>query len=67
MEILSPAGVPPWAFGAALTLVLVFSWLVSRLVLNKFTGSKAPPVFGGIPFIGGLLKFAGVCLRLYPS
>lgn len=58
MGILSPPAVP-WAFGAALTLVLVFSWLLARLLLDKLAVTKAPPVFGGFPLIGGLLKFAG--------
>ena len=42
------------AVGAALAALVVF-----RLLQNRLHG-KYPPVFEGVPFIGGLLKFAGV-------
>lgn len=40
-------------FGVIVTL------LVGRIVLNSFPG-KCPPVFEGVPFIGGLFKFMQV-------
>eukprot|EP00884_Botryococcus_braunii_P003088 jgi/Botrbrau1/12780/Bobra.0238s0017.1 len=59
LGILSAPVLPSWAFGTALTLVLVFSWLLARQILDRLAATKAPPVFGGLPLIGGLLKFAG--------
>ena len=49
---------PPAAY-AAFTLVVVFSVVALRLISNKLP-SKAPPVFEGLPFIGGIIKFAQV-------
>ena len=42
------------ALGAALAALVVL-----RLLQNRLHGSY-PPVFEGVPFIGGLLKFAAV-------
>ncbi len=51
----------------ALTVVAVAALLVvARLVLNKLTGSR-PPVFEGVPFIGGMIKFAKVSLAALRS
>lgn len=41
--------------GLALVGLLIFG----RLLANSFA-TKAPPIFEGIPFIGGILKFAKV-------
>lgn len=56
------------AGGSALQLILV-AFLVAviaaialRMAQNSLP-SKRPPVFEGIPFVGGLLKFAGVSAR----
>ncbi len=49
---------PPAAY-AAFTLVVVLSVIALRLISNKLP-SKAPPVFEGLPFIGGIIKFAQV-------
>jgi hypothetical protein len=35
---------------------------VIRILANAFHGNK-PPIFEGIPFVGGLMKFAGVSAR----
>jgi hypothetical protein len=35
---------------------------VIRILANTFHGNK-PPIFEGIPFVGGLMKFAGVSAR----
>ena len=51
---------PPAAY-AAFTLVVVLSVIALRLISNKLP-SKAPPVFEGLPFIGGIIKFAQVTL-----
>lgn len=37
----------------------VVALAVIRVLANTFHGSK-PPIFEGIPFVGGLMKFAGV-------
>lgn len=50
---------PPWQLGMAVSLVLVAAALVGRVLANSFTG-KRPPIFEGIPYIGGLLKFVAV-------
>lgn len=44
-------------FLPAAALILAASLIVGRVLLNAFPG-KRPPVFEGIPFIGGLLKFS---------
>eukprot|EP00891_Asterochloris_glomerata_P008191 jgi/Astpho2/8191/e_gw1.00120.216.1_t len=53
---------PPAAY-AAFTLGVVLSVIVLRLISNKLP-SKAPPVFEGLPFIGGIIKFAQGPMRL---
>ena len=47
---------------SVLGLALLAAILTLRVVANKIT-FDAPPVFEGLPFIGGLLKFMGVCTR----
>eukprot|EP00877_Chromochloris_zofingiensis_P002450 jgi/Chrzof1/12205/Cz06g25080.t1 len=47
----------------ALACLAVVSLLLGRVLQNQFSGSR-PPVFEGIPFIGGLLKFIGGPMRL---
>lgn len=47
---------------AALTLVLLATLIVGRVMSNKFHGNR-PPVLEGIPFIGGLQKFVKVRLK----
>lgn len=37
----------------------VVALAVIRVLANTFHGSK-PPIFEGFPFVGGLMKFAGV-------
>ena len=49
----------PPAACAAFTLVVVLSVIALRLITNKLP-SKGPPVFEGLPFIGGIIKFAQV-------
>lgn len=45
---------------AVITLAAAVAALaVIRILANTFHGSK-PPIFEGIPFVGGLMKFAGV-------
>jgi hypothetical protein len=47
--------------------VLFAAAVLGRLIFNGLP-SKRPPVFEGIPFIGGLLKFIGVsACRARPS
>lgn len=41
-------------------LLAVVSLIVTRVFANALRGNK-PPVFEGIPFVGGLLKFSKVC------
>lgn len=49
-----------WMVTVAVSLLSLF---VGRLVMNALPG-KTPPVFEGIPFIGGALKFLGGPLKL---
>lgn len=35
---------------------------VIRIIANTFHGNR-PPIFEGVPFVGGLMKFAGVSAR----
>ena len=39
--------------------IILLSVIVGRLFQNSFLGNK-PPIFEGVPFIGGLMKFVGV-------
>lgn len=48
----SPVALLATAAAAVVALVMI------RIMANTFHGSK-PPIFEGIPFIGGLMKFAG--------
>lgn len=41
-------------------LASVFGLLVFSRLVVQMTATKAPPVFEGVPFIGGILKFAKV-------
>ncbi|CAD7702260.1 unnamed protein product [Ostreobium quekettii] len=50
------ASVPAGALWLAATVVALLSLAVARLAFNALP-SKRPPIFEGIPFIGGLLKF----------
>jgi hypothetical protein len=50
----------PAAFYLALTIVFIISLAVGRLFVNSLRLTKAPPVFEGVPFLGGILKFAKV-------
>lgn len=55
---------PPMLYSlvaVALVSVLIFG----RLMVQKFA-AKAPPVFEGVPFIGGILKFAKVQIPMLP-
>ncbi len=51
----SPLALFITAAAAVVTLAVI------RVLANTFHGSK-PPIFEGIPFVGGLMKFAGVRL-----
>lgn len=44
--------------GIVAVVALAFA-IVLRVVSNSFTG-KYPPIYEGIPFVGGLLKFLKV-------
>ncbi len=58
-----PQALPPSLLAAAFTVAALALVVVARLVHNSLPGS-APPVFEGIPFIGGVLKFVKVqCAR----
>lgn len=48
---------------AATTIGVVIALTLIRVLANTFHGAK-PPVFEGIPWVGGLMKFAGVSLLL---
>ncbi len=56
---------PAPALYAASALIVVASAVVLRLLFNSLHG-KTPPVFEGVPYIGGLLKFAAVCTKQKP-
>jgi hypothetical protein len=47
---------------AALTLAILVTLIVGRVVSNQLHGNR-PPVLEGIPFIGGLQKFIKVWLK----
>jgi sterol 14-demethylase len=49
----------PFQLAALLGAFALVSMFVARVLSSKFPGSK-PPVFEGAPFVGGLMKFAGV-------
>ncbi len=49
------------ALGAIIVLVSV---IVGRLLQNSLPGNR-PPVFEGVPFIGGLMKFVGVSVQMF--
>lgn len=49
----------PFQLTALLAVFALISVFVARILANAFPGNK-PPVFEGVPFIGGLQKFAGV-------
>lgn len=51
--------VPAALFWPVLSGLLLASALVLRVISNSFT-FKAPPIFEGFPFVGGLIKFARV-------
>lgn len=48
--------------GTAFTVAVA---CVLRYVQNTLLIGKKPPVYEDIPFIGGLLKFIKVCLKLW--
>lgn len=52
----APLGVSPMVLVALLGVVTLFA---SRLMANLFRGNR-PPIHEGIPFVGGLIKFAKV-------
>lgn len=54
---MAPGSLSPVALGALLGVAALLAALLSRIAAAAFPGSK-PPVFEGIPFVGGLLKFA---------
>ena len=53
------SGVSPIQLSVLLAAVALVSLFVGRVLVNKIPG-KSPPILEGVPFIGGLLKFAGV-------
>eukprot|EP00878_Enallax_costatus_P004843 GHUV01005097.1.p1 GENE.GHUV01005097.1~~GHUV01005097.1.p1 ORF type:complete len:497 (+),score=160.86 GHUV01005097.1:332-1822(+) len=55
---LSSGAFNPFQLAALLGVVTLASLFVARIVSSTFPGSK-PPVFEGVPFVGGLMKFAG--------
>lgn len=55
-KVLSLSPVVLVALGSA---VLILALAVGRVLFNLLP-SKRPPVWEGLPFIGGLLKFTGV-------
>lgn len=57
----------PFQLAAMLGVFALLSMFVARVLSSKFPGSK-PPIFEGTPFVGGLMKFAGVRrARLLPD
>lgn len=63
---LSAGAFSPVQLAALLSVITVISMFVLRVVSNQLPGSK-PPVFEGVPFVGGLMKFAGVrCMCQIP-
>jgi hypothetical protein len=53
------AGASALQLVATALLVVVVASIALRVAQNHLP-SKRPPVFEGIPYVGGLLKFAGV-------
>lgn len=43
--------------------------LIALRLLQNFLPGRTPPVFEGVPFIGGILKFSkvGLCLSVMPD
>eukprot|EP00775_Hariotina_reticulata_P006190 gene6190-6426_t len=56
----------PFQLTALLAVFALISVFVARVLANAFPGNK-PPVFEGVPFIGGLQKFAGGPWKLMES
>lgn len=53
------AALPPAALYLVGTVVFLLAIAALRLISNQLT-AKAPPVFEGIPFVGGIIKFVQV-------
>ncbi|GLI64117.1 hypothetical protein VaNZ11_007292 [Volvox africanus] len=53
--LLENISIPQLVLGASTVLLLAL--VVGRLLFNKFPG-KRPPVYEGIPYVGGLIKFS---------
>lgn len=53
MIVSSPLALVITAAAAVVALAVI------RILANTFHGNK-PPIFEGIPYVGGLMKFAGV-------
>lgn len=52
-------GLPLPLLVAAATAVAALALLVGRLLYNtKLVQGKRPPIFEGLPYVGGLIKFA---------
>lgn len=51
--------VPPSIWWPAVTLIVLASVLILRVIANNVT-INGPPVFEGVPFVGGILKFLQV-------
>ena len=55
-------GLPPAALYGIGTLVFLLAVALLRFTSNQLN-AKAPPVFEGIPFVGGIIKFVQARLR----
>ena len=58
-------GISPPMLYSLVAVALVGVLIFGRLMMQNFAG-KAPPVFEGVPFIGGILKFAKVQIPMLP-
>ena len=54
------ASLPGWAVVGVALLACVCLAVAGRVVTNTVLNGSAPPVFEGLPYIGGILKFARV-------
>ena len=60
-SVLQLASALPWP---VLALILLAAIATLRVASNQLSFSGRPPVFEGLPFVGGLLKFMGVSTGL---
>lgn len=68
MELPQALAEVPLGVLIALSVVLLFCVLIlARVISNTLLRGNAPPVFEGVPFIGGMLKFGKVGQWRAPS